>query len=197
MVAPDTVSRLSWYCVRTQPRREHIAAGNLRERAQVDVFAPRIRVPRRSRSGRPSAVVEALFPGYIFARFDCLHQLRHVMAVSAVTGVVKFGGRFAAVADSVIEVLSSETGRAATESSAPEISPGLWVRVIGGWFRDHEGRVLAFHRGTDRVRVLLSLLDRDVQVSILTQELVPLCNETGSRFESLIPPQTAAAPVAR
>lgn len=197
MVAPDIVSRLSWYCVRTQPRREHIAASNLRERARVDVFAPRIRVPRRSRSGRPSAVLEALFPGYIFARFDCFHQLRHVMAVNSVTGVVRFGGECAAVDDRVIDLLCSDVRGMAPLSSAPEISPGLWVRVIGGWFRDQEGRVLSFHRGSDRVRVLLNLLGREVQVSILSEELVPLSDETGSRFESLIVPQTAAAPVAR
>jgi len=97
----------------------------------------------------------------------------------------------------VIDLLSSDVRGMGPLASAPEISPGLWVRVIGGWFRDQEGRVLSFHRGSDRVRVLLNLLGREVQVSILSEELVPLSDETGSRFESLIVPQTAAAPVAR
>ena len=197
MVAVDTLSNARWYCVRTQPRRERFAAENLRDRARIDVFAPRIRVPRRSRSGLASSVQEALFPGYIFARFDYAAQFRHVTAATGVTGIVHFGGRSPPIADHVIEALAASHTPNINRSPAPEFSAGAWVRVVEGWFRDTEGRLLSFDRGTERVRVLLSLLGCDVQVSIRAHQIVSVPHETGARFGGLIAAQTAAALVVR
>ena len=33
-----------WYCVRTKPKHEHIAAGNLARQAGLEVFCPRLRL---------------------------------------------------------------------------------------------------------------------------------------------------------
>jgi transcriptional antiterminator RfaH len=41
-----------WFCVRTQTKREHIAAGHLREIEGVEVFCPRLRYRKATRRGK-------------------------------------------------------------------------------------------------------------------------------------------------
>ncbi len=197
MNASETTSRTGWYCLRTQPRREFVAAQNLRERVGVEVFAPRIRVRRCTRNGLVSALAEALFPGYLFARFDYPQQLRYVVSTSGVTGVVRFGAQPPAVADGIIDFLRSQVRLTEQERGEPVLGEGTWVRIVGGCFRDVEGRVLSFDSRTERVRVLLSLLGRDVQISVMAQQLVALPQERGARLVSPAALQNVAAPLAQ
>src|SRR5258708_9094266 len=57
-----------WFCLRTQPKHEHIAAAALRHRLEIRCFAPRVRFPKATRRGKVW-FVEAMFPGYLFAQF--------------------------------------------------------------------------------------------------------------------------------
>src|SRR5258707_3918560 len=57
-----------WFCLKTQPKREHLAAIMLRRQFSVECFSPRLRFRRMTRRG-PVWFVEAMFPGYLFARF--------------------------------------------------------------------------------------------------------------------------------
>src|SRR5260370_33331325 len=59
----------AWFCLRAQPKREHIAAACLRQTCEVEVFCPRLRF-RQLTSRGPVWFIEAMFPGYLFARFD-------------------------------------------------------------------------------------------------------------------------------
>src|SRR5271165_2648864 len=80
----------SWFCVRTHPKHEHIAAAQLRLEPDVAVFLPRIRYQRSTRCG-PAWVTEALFKDYVFARFNLSEALRRVQGTRAVRCVVHFG----------------------------------------------------------------------------------------------------------
>ena len=76
-----------WFVVRTRPKSEHIAAIHLMKFADIDeVFSPRIRYEKGTRRGKVW-FTEALFPGYIFARFDLNEKLRAVNATNGVSGV--------------------------------------------------------------------------------------------------------------
>ena len=57
-----------WFCLRTQTKREHIAAAILSRMSALEVFCPRISQVKRTRTGK-KRFVEAMFPGYIFAKF--------------------------------------------------------------------------------------------------------------------------------
>lgn len=197
MNSPETISRTGWYCLRTQPRREFVAALNLHGRVGVDVFAPRIRVRRSARGGAVSALAEALFPGYLFARFEYPQQLRHVVSTTGVTGVVSFGAQPPVVADRVIEFLRSHVRLHDTDQGQPIFTEGTWVRIVGGCFRDVEGRVLSFDSRTERVRVLLTLLGRDVQVSVMARQLIAVPQESGAQRTGSVVLQNVAAPLAR
>jgi transcriptional antiterminator RfaH len=171
----------SWFCLRSQVKREHVAAANLRERVSVEVFSPRLRTTHRTRRGVRVNITEALFPGYVFARFAYPHQVRHVMSTCGVTGIVRFGGQPPPVADAVIEYLRREVAAADQMPAAPALEEGAWVRILSGCFRFIEGRVLNFDPRSDRVRLLLTLLGSEVQVS-LQAERVALLEEPPPQY---------------
>ena len=77
-----------WYCVKTQTKREHIAAEHLRTLEEVEVFCPRLRYRKATRRGK-IWWVEALFPGYLLARFDLVANER---AVTYTQGVAAWSG---------------------------------------------------------------------------------------------------------
>lgn len=164
----------NWFCLRAQARREHIAAINLRERVDVEVFAPRIRRVMNTRRGVMMNATEALFPGYLFARFTYRDQFRHVISTCGVTGIVSIGGRSPAIADRVIEYLRTEVSKVERCSAAPLLEEGSWVRILSGCFQYIEGRVLHFDPRTQRVRLLLALLGSDVQVTVTTDRVALL-----------------------
>src|SRR5690606_1020565 len=76
MTAPPP-SAPAWYCVRCQPKREHIAAERLRALEAVEVFCPRLRYRKATRRGKVWWV-EPLFPGYVLARFALAEMERAV-----------------------------------------------------------------------------------------------------------------------
>src|SRR5262245_15046148 len=94
----------SWYCLHSQAKHEHIAAAGLRQIEGVEVFLPRLRFKRATRRG-PVWVTEALFPNYLFARFDATLLLRRVRSLNGVRGLVRFGGHLATAPHAVIEDL--------------------------------------------------------------------------------------------
>lgn len=172
--ASNAPAPLSWFCLRSEAKREHIAAANLSDRVSVEVFAPRIRTVRTTRTGVRASATEALFPGYLFARFTYPHQVRHVVSTTGVAGIVTFGGRPPVVADTVIEHLRREVSVAQNSSVAPLLEEGAWVRILSGCFQYIEGRVLHFDPRCDRVRLLLALLGSEVQVSVSSRQVAPV-----------------------
>lgn len=158
--------RLRWFCLRSLAKREHVAAAHLQERVSIEVFCPRVRTSHALRGGVVVSITEALFPGYLFARFAYPDQVRHVLSTMGVTGIVRFGGQPPPIADSVIEYIRQELRMAEKLPTAPVLAEGTWVRILSGCFQYIEGRVLHFDPRTERVRLLLTLLGSEVQVSV-------------------------------
>ena len=90
----------AWFCVRSQIKHEHIAAQHLRKLPGVEVFCPRVRFQRATRRGKVW-FTEAMFPNYLFARFE-LSFIRAIKAEPGVASVVHFGPHFATVPDEII-----------------------------------------------------------------------------------------------
>ena len=83
---------LRWFCLRVAPKQEHVAIAHLRKVYQVEVFCPRLRFQKATRTGR-RWYVEALFPSYLFGKFDYLTQHRAVHYCPGVSSIVHFGGK--------------------------------------------------------------------------------------------------------
>src|SRR5947207_12516278 len=95
---------VAWYCVRTKPKHEHIAATNVLRHGELEVFCPRLRVEHMTRRGKVRQM-EPLFPCYVFVRCVIEEKLDDLRYTNGVGSVVNFGGRIASVPDDVVSEL--------------------------------------------------------------------------------------------
>lgn len=163
-----------WYCVKTQTKREHIAAEHLRELEGVEVFCPRLRYRKATRRGK-IWWVEALFPGYILAKFVIAENERLVAYSQGVRGLVKFGSEVPPVSEGFVEALRSEIARnfEDEEGSAedtltvgPQIESGEEVEIASGPLGGFQGKVVSILPGKERVKVLLDFLGQPQVVEV-------------------------------
>ena len=167
--APD----LRWYCVRTVTKSEHLAAGRLRRLEGVETFCPRIRFRRATRRG-PVWFIEALFPSYLFARFDLTPLLKAVLYTPGVRGVVRFGERCAELPAATIAALRAEMQEGDLRVVNPEIRTGDTATVIDGPLKGLEAVVTQVLPARDRVRILLDFLGRAMETEIVAAALAVL-----------------------
>jgi transcriptional antiterminator RfaH len=161
----------AWFCVRTQPKHEHIAAAHLAKEPELAVYLPRIRFKRSTRKG-PVWFTEALFPNYLFARFDLGADLRKVHHARGVRGVVHFGDRWPAIPEAVIASLQASVGAEQVHVINEELQPGDKVQISGGAFHALEAVVTRVMPGRQRVAVLLEFLGRQTMVEVANDGLV-------------------------
>jgi transcriptional antiterminator RfaH len=161
-----TVETGDWFCVRSQPKHEHIAAAHLRRIAGVrEVFSPQLRVRRGTKRG---AVwfLEALFPGYLFCRFAPDYELKGVATVSGVKGLVSFGEEIPCVAAEVIAELRRDFDEEEIFEVGDEFQPGAEVSVTAGPLMGFDAKVIAVMPAAQRVKVLLDFLGREMQAEL-------------------------------
>lgn len=162
MVAPTYQMQngdAAWYCARTKPKHEHIAAANVSKRLGLEVFHPRLRLERATRRG-VVRVVEPLFPCYIFVH--CIlenfsDEIRHVTGISS---LVHFGNKIPAVPDGAIMEL-----RQCFEAEEPMavedgVVAGSEVLIADGVFMGFSGMVVRTLSAGQRVQILLDFLGR-------------------------------------
>ena len=163
--AADQEACVAWFCLRSHPQRDHVAARHLRQIEQVEVFNPRIRFPRATRNG-PLWMTEGLFPNYLFARFDWKASLTRVHYAPAVSGVVHFGPRWPIVPDAVIEEIRALLGPEEIHMVSKEYQSGDRVQLAGGLFHGLEVVITHVMPGRQRVAVLMDFLGRQITVEI-------------------------------
>jgi transcriptional antiterminator RfaH len=163
---------LHWYCVRSQPKHEHIAAAHLRRTSGFEVFCPRLRMRKATTTGA-KWFVEAMFPGYLFAKFPFATAHREVRYSPGVSGIVGFGSDCITVEESVIEALRAETGSQELIVVQPELAEGAEVRVISGALQGLEAVVTQVLPGKERVRILLEFLGRQIQADVDKPSVLP------------------------
>ena len=180
----------SWYCARTKPKHEHIAAANLRKNLNLEVFHPRLRIERATRRG-VMRVSEPLFPCYIFFRCIIEEKLIEVQRTNGVNTVVHFARRIPKIADAVIEELKECFEGEETMTVEDRLSPGDEVVVVDGVFRGMRAFVLRVMPARKRVQVLLDVLGRPTPAEVDENSVV---NETNT-VATLVP--VLAAPTAK
>ncbi len=161
-----------WFCLRTQPKHEKLAAQFLRSQAGLEVFSPIIRFQRATLSGK-KWFEEALFPCYIFARFPYRTHYRLAASAMGVTKIVSFGGHPSVVADGVIDELREFVRDNETIEISPDIRAGDEVTVLDGPFKGLRAVVTRVMPAKERVAVLLDLLGTQREVEVTAQRVVP------------------------
>jgi transcription elongation factor/antiterminator RfaH len=154
-----------WYVIRSKPRRERFVYEQLSGQG-LEVFYPSVRVhPVNPRSSKE----RAYFPSYLFAHLDLaavgVNKLRWLPAA---VGLLEFGGEPAIVPDVLITQLKLRV--AAIQSVGGVIFDGLMpgdvVKITSGPFSGYEAIFDLRLKGSERVRVLLEMLRRQVTVEI-------------------------------
>lgn len=156
-----------WYVVRSKPRREEYAQGQLLRRG-VETFLPRI---LEAVGPRLEPSVGPLFPGYLFARLDLGCQYNSVIWAPGVRNFVAFGDMPAAVDPAVVAFLQERCGDEGVVRVVRTFHDGDVVRIVRGPLGGLVGVVQGQVSGQARVRILMELLRRRTQVSVPAQLL--------------------------
>lgn len=156
-----------WYVVRSKPRREEYAQGQLLRRG-VETFLPRI---LEAGGPRLEPSVGPLFPGYLFACVDLECQYNSVIWSPGVRSFVAFGDVPVAVDPAVVAFLQERCGSEGVVRVVRTFEDGDVVRIVRGPLGGLVGVVQGQVSGQARVRILMELLRRRTQVSVPAQLL--------------------------
>lgn len=141
---------LRWYVVETKHAQEQLAA---REIKPFEVYLPTYD-RRITHARRVSVEARPLFPSYLFCRFDTgapWQRILHTRGVAGVLGAPTF------ISDRVVAEIRGRMN----PPVGVRIRAGEKVRILGGSWDGQEGLFSA--DAGERVRVLLSMMGRDVE----------------------------------
>ena len=164
---PTLPEPAAWYCLRSRTKGEHLAAAQLAQLEDVQVFCPRLRFRRSTRRGR-IWFVEALFPGYVFACFSPRTHYRTVVYSPGITGIVAFGDQLVPVPTADIDVLRSLVDANGIKEISGGLEEGSETEVVSGPFRGLQVVVTKVLPSKERVRILMEFLGgmREIEVDL-------------------------------
>ncbi len=157
-----------WYCLRTQVKREALAAKHLRELGDVLVLCPMLKYRKATRRGKVWWQ-EAMFPGYVMAKFDMETKERAVMYCQGVAGIVRFGGIIPVVPDWFIEDLQCMWQLRAQNDVMiiqPQVNVGDEVELAHGPLQGMRGVVLELKSGSERVKIMLDFMGEKQKIDV-------------------------------
>jgi transcriptional antiterminator RfaH len=154
---PSGQGERRWYCVQTRPKSEHIAAASLEQLEGLETYCPFLRI-QRSLSRGVVWFREALFPCYVFAKFDVTENMRAVSYAQAVTRILQFGGKLAELSDEALDGIRAEMGGKLVREIRLVPLVGDETEVASGPFRGFPGKVTHVREGGERVRLLIDFL---------------------------------------
>jgi transcription antitermination factor NusG len=153
----------AWYAIRVRSNFENSVSDNLQGKG-YDVFLPLYSDQRRW-SDRVKKVTTALFPGYLFCRFNVQERLLPILTTPGVVAIVGSGKTPLPVDDQEISDIRSILRSGLAVKPWPFLAVGSEVYIEDGPLAGVEGVIT----NTDKVyRLILSvsLLGRSVAVEI-------------------------------
>ena len=154
-----------WFVVYSKAHKEGVAEFQLRLKG-LDVFFPRLLLPE---SVRKHKRIIPLFPNYLFVRINLWEESHYVIWSPGVKRFVSFDETPAPVDDQIMDYLM---GLADSQSIIPaqsSLKRSEEVRITGGPFVGLAGIIKEPPDAKGRVKVLLNLLLREVQVDVPVQ----------------------------
>ena len=166
----------NWHLLMTKPRDDDRAQQHLLNQG-YDIFRPLLKC-HKLKKGRQVAVVESLFPRYIFIR---LHQefsdWASIRSTRGVAGLVRFGEYPAVVPDDLVnEILNQvdeDTILDKTRIDPFVFRPGDQVMVGEGSFKGLQAIVKA-QTSEERVIILLEMLGKTQALEMPIANLQPI-----------------------
>ncbi|MBE9529476.1 MAG: hypothetical protein IME99_09590 [Proteobacteria bacterium] len=153
---------LNWYLIYTKQRQEDLVACRLQEHG-LEVFNPKL-TERKTVRRKAKEVTSALFPNYLFAKFDPTMCHRLVKYAAGVRKIVGFDDSPTPVDQSIIDSIENRIESGELEASTAGFVPGEEVEVRGGPFYGLGAVFLAGASGMERVSILLKEIDARVVI---------------------------------
>jgi transcriptional antiterminator RfaH len=163
----------SWFLIYAKSRQEEVARDNL-ARQDYCVYLPLAQM-HRIKSGRRVAVIQPLFPRYLFIQLDTSSDnWAPIRSTKGVSSLVRFGVEPGRIPDQLIQLLQqSESESGLHDWVEPEFAAGQAVCVMDGSMRGYEGIFIA-KSGKERVLVLLDILGRQVRTQLALGQIEPV-----------------------
>ena len=159
-----------WYCVRSKPKKERLAAASIATLHGLEVFCPQIRFRRKTARG-PVWFQEAMFPGYLFVRFDMIEMKRAVSYAPNVMTIPVFNNRYVPVPDPVIDGLKAELDEECVADAALPLEVGEETTILEGSMQGLKVKVIKVMPAEDRVAMLLEMLGTLVEAEFPSDAL--------------------------
>jgi len=180
-----SVANSQWFAVRTAAGREKSVASQLQSKG-YETLLPVSR-SRRQWCDRVKELELALFPGYLFTRFD-FNQRLPILITPGVQLIVGSGKVPTPVSDAEMEALRRVVASGATAEPHDYLAAGQRVRIRDGALAGLEG-ILVEVKNSWRMILSVELLRRSVAVEVDRAALVPIVS--ASAAASAIPPGSA------
>lgn len=175
-----------WYVIQTNYREEELAASELKKNG-FKIFLP---VFINRTKSNPNGIKQAVFPSYLFVRLDLTvdkawRTINRMRGVSRLIGFTE--DYFSSVPDGVVENIidkADNTGVLLLEDLNPALSTmvrfynGMPVKITGFKYANIPA-TYCYHK-ENRVHVLLTLLNRKIEVSLPIDNVVPISDEVGN-----------------
>ena len=170
-VAPENKGK--WYVLHSQTGHENRVMNNLEQRIQslgVEDKIFDIIVPTREvvsiKKGKKSKQKEKVFPGYIFVRMLLNDESWLVVRTTeGVTGFIGAGTKPTPISDKEVQAIMRFVEQEQPKFKA-KFSVGEAVKITEGPLADFLGSVEAIDEEKGKIRVLVSIFDRETPVEL-------------------------------
>jgi len=153
-----------WFVIHTKPRDEHRVKSHF-EGMGIETILPFCK-SYRSPYDRMSAMLKPLFPNYLFARLDLERHYYKVKWTRGVNRILGVGNEPTPISEAVIQILKERMGTDGAVALLNDLQEGNLVQITSGPLKDFVG---VFQKGLSsggRVRILLTLLEKELPVQI-------------------------------
>ena len=151
-----------WYVVYSKARKEEHAQFHLQQKG-LEVFFPRLRLS--SLLPKHPQIVP-LFPSYLFVYLRIPEEHAYALWCPGVKSLVSFNGVPAPLDEAVVAFLKKRATSEGILEAQSNLLAGQKVEVTGGPFAGLTGIIQDPPAGKGRIRLLMSLLNRELKVEV-------------------------------
>jgi transcriptional antiterminator RfaH len=163
------VETVRWYVVRAQTKREHTSARYIRKELGLEVVAPQIRYTKVTRRGKV-LWKEAMFPGYLFVKFDRDLDEKAVCYAPGVLKLVRFGDYVPSIDEEFVLNLKDLVGDEEVLDLQHGVELGQEYEVASGALKGTIGEVVEVLTGGQRVLLLMEMIggERVIEIDVFS-----------------------------
>jgi len=155
---------MHWYAVSTKPHQEKQAELHIKQ-CGIECFLPLLKESKIIRRMRKT-VIEPLFPGYLFARFDLDKHYRAVSYATGVRKIVEFGSGPVELDATMIDAIKERLNNGYVTLMPVRPAHGQVVHIKGGPLAGLQAVFMREMTNRNRVLLLLNTLGLHAKVTM-------------------------------